>query len=205
MAHTSILHNLPLDVIRKHILPSLDWPSRVTANVLLDPADRLRFSLKKDAGISLMIAKDHNIIKKKVSAVTIYNSQEKNYEHIVDLMTSMNDMTYILKYSIGFRNMFISKCLGFADLESSEYAGSILSDEKKQFLSALCKKNLARLETIPYEREVASSCKDTWTAVTAGPPHIVQQTVSKVFNGYTHSYEEYVDAQWEAHWSRRED
>jgi len=203
MAFNPILHNLPLDVIRKHILPRLDWSSRVTANSLLDPKERFSFPLKKDAGISLMMAKEHNIIKKLLFFVTPYNPQQKNYGHIVEVMKAMKDVTYLLKYSMNFRSMFILKCEAFADLASAEYANSVISDEEKQTLSTLCQENLERLETIPYEREVASSCKETWTAVTAGPPHIVQQT-ARVFNGYAHSYEQYEDAEMEAYWSRQE-
>jgi hypothetical protein len=201
MPQTSILHNLPLDVIRKHILPSLDWSSRVTANALLDPKDRLRFPLKKDAGISFMMAKEHNIIKKLLFFVTPYNPQEINYTHIVDVMKALKNVTFLLKYSINFRSTFILKCEGFADLQSEEYAASILTEEDKQALSTLCKENLERLKGIPYEREVVSSCKETWTAVGAGPPHIVEQT-ARVFHGYN-SYEEYDNE--EAYWSRRED
>jgi hypothetical protein len=195
-----ILHNLPLDLIRKHIFPKLDWSSRVTANALLDPKERFSYPLKKDAGISLMMAKEYNVIKKLLFFVTPYNPQEKNYKHIVDLMKAMKDVTYLLKYSLNFRNMFILKCQGFGDLDSAEYATSSLSDEEHEILSTLCQENLERLERIPYEREVASSCKDTWTAVTAGPPHIVQQTAYKVFNGYN-SYE---DQGEEAYRSRQE-
>ena len=194
----SILHNIPLDVIRKHILPRLDWSSRVTFNSLLDPADRHSFPLKKDAGISLMLTKEHNTIKKLLFFVTPYNPQQKNYEHIIDVMKALKNVTYLLKYSLNFRNMFILKCEGFADLESAEYANAIISDEEKQTLSGLCKENLQRLEKIPYEREVSSSCKETWTAVSAGPPHIVEQTAYKVFHG-CEEYEE------EAYLSRRED
>jgi hypothetical protein len=201
----AFLHNLPLDVIRTNILPRLDWCSRVTANALLDPADRLHFALKKDAGISLMITKEYNIVKKLLLLVTPYNSPQKNYEHIMSIMKAMKNITYLLKHSINFRNMLILKCEGFADLQSAEYAASNISEEDKMALGSLCHENLARLETLPYEREVASSCQESWTAVGAGPPHIVQQKVSKVFNGYTHSYEEYEDGDWEARWSRRED
>ena len=200
-----ILHNLPLDVIRKHIFPRLDWSSRVTANALLDPADRLSFPLKKDAAISLMLAKEHDIIKKKLYAVAPYNPPEKNYEHILATMKAMKNMNYLLRYSLNFRNMFILKSEVFANLESTEYATTAISIEEKQALATVCQENLERLKTIPYEREVVSSCKDTWTAVTAGPPHIVQQTVYKVFKGYTHSYEEYDDQVWEEYWSHRED
>lgn len=202
----TFLHNLPLDVIRTHILPRLDWSSRVTANTLLDPKERLSFPLKKDAGISLMIAKEHDIIKKLLLAVNPFNSAQKNHGHIMTLMKAMKNMTYLLKHSLHFRNMFISKCLGFADLQSAEYAASNISEEDKMALGSLCHENLARLETLPYEREVASSCQESWTAVGAGPPHIVRQTVCKIFNGYTHRYDEYeYGDDWEAHWSRRED
>lgn len=199
-----ILHNLPLDVIRKHIFPRLDWSSRVTANALLDPADRLSFPLKKDAAISLMIAKEHDIIKKKLYAVAPYNPPQKNYENITNLMVAMKKINYLLQYSLNFRNMFVMKCQGFADLDSAEYAASTISHEDKQALSALCKENLQRLETIPYQREVSSSCHKMWTAVSAGPPLIVEQTAYRVFNGYAHSYEEYEDRVWEAYWSRQE-
>ena len=101
--------------------------------------------------------------------------------------------------------MFILKCEGFADVESAEYVGSVLTNEEKQALVALCQENLERLKTIPYEREVTSSCHEGWTAVGAGPPQIVQQTAYRVFKGYAHSYEEYEDGDWEARWSRRED
>jgi len=203
----SILLNLPLDVIRTHIFPKLDWSSRVTANALLDPGDRLSFPIKKDAGISLMIRKEHDIIKRKLLVVTPYNPQHQNYENIVRLMIAMKDVRFLLQYSSHFRRTFIEKCQSFADLNSAEYARATISDEEKEILIALCKENLQRLESLPFQREVVSSCKDTWTAVGAGPPHIVEQTVCKIYNGYTHTYDEYDygDEEWEARWSRRED
>ena len=201
----SILHNLPLDVIRKHIFPKLDWSSRVIANILLDPKDRLRFPLNKDAGISLMIRKEHDIIKKKLILVNSYNPPNKNYENIVCLMRAMKEVRYLLQHSLGFRNTFITKCESFADLESAEYAISTISDEDKRALSTLCLEVLEHVERLPFQREVASS-NDTWTAVTAGPPHIVELTVCKIYHGYKHRYEEYTkDDRWEAAWSRRQD
>ena len=172
----SLLHNLPLDVIRKHIFPKLDWSSRVTANALLEPGDRLSFPLKKDAGISLMIRKEHDIIKKYLHAVHPDNGQKENYQHIMDLMSIMKNKRYLLQYSTIFRNMFIHKCQGFADLDSSEYATATISEEDKLRLSAVCQALLRHVESIPFERDVISSCQEKWTAVTAGPPHIVQQT-----------------------------
>jgi hypothetical protein len=199
----SILHNLPLDVIRKHIFPKLDWSSRVTANILLNPGDRLRFPLKKDAGISIMIRKEHDIIKRKLYSVIPTNSPQKNYQNIVTLMNAMKEVRYLLQHSLGFRNTFITKCQSFADLDSAEYASSTISDEEKQSLSALCLEVLEHVESLPFQHEVVSS-NDTWTAVTAGPPHIVEQTVYKVYHGYRHIYEEY-EYDWEAIWSRRND
>jgi hypothetical protein len=202
----SILHNLPLDIIHKEIFPKLDWSSRVTANVLLDPADRLSFPLKKDAGISLMMRKEHDILKKKLSLVAPYNSQYKNYTYIVDLMTAMKEITYLLQYSLNFRMTFIERCMSFGNPNSSEYATAVITDYDKMVLVSLCEENIQRIETLPFLRDVVSSCHEKWTAVSAGPPHIVEQTAYKIYNGYTHTYDEYsYDYEWEGSWSRRDD
>ena len=195
----SILHNLPIDVIRFNIFSRLDWSSRVIANTLLHPADRLSFPLKKDAGISLMIRKEHDILKKKLDFVNQSVTPERKYHFIMTLMTSMKDVKYLLEYSSNFRAIFLERCQGFADIESCEYVAANISDDEKQALASLCQGHIKRLETLPFQRDVVSSCKDTWTAVGAGPPHIVKATAyyKKWFTD--DDYEE------EARWARHEE
>jgi hypothetical protein len=147
-----------------------------------------------------MLRKEHDIIKRKLSFVAEYNTQQENFHAIVNLMKAMKDVTYLLQYSSNFRRAFIERCKRFADLDSGEYATTLITDDEKQVLVILSQENLQRLETHPFLREVASSCKDTWTAVGAGPPDIVEQTVEKV----VHSYD-YSDEAWEARWARREE
>jgi hypothetical protein len=115
-------------------------------------------------------------------------------------MKAMTNVSYLLQYSSNFRKTFIERCISFGDPNSSEYATVVITEYEKMILVSLCESHLKRLETIPFLREVVSSCQQTWTAVGAGPPHIVEQTV------YKHRYDEYShDYEWEAHWSRRDD
>jgi len=180
---TSLLHNLPLDIIHHHIFRFLDWNSRVEANLLLPQAERIRVPLTKDAGISLMIRKEHDKLKKLLELVSDDTfSKEERFTHILNVMLELRESRYLIQYSIKFRDMAFERCSSFADLESSEYTNSSLSDENKNLLSTVCKATLKNLEVFPYQREVKVTY-DKWTPVNAGPHHVVEN--KPVFSYYT--------------------
>ena len=179
----TILDQLPLDIIHYRIFRFLDWNSRVEANLLLPHAERIRVPLTKDAGISLMIRKEHDKLKRMLENLSDDNaSSEDRFMYILNVMIELRESRYLIQYVIKFRDMAFERCTSFADLDSSEYTNSSLSDEKKKLLSDVCKGTLKNLEVFPYQREVKTTY-DKWTPVNAGPHHVVEN--KPIFSYYT--------------------
>ena len=179
----TLLHNLPLDTIHYHIFPFLDWNSRVEANLLLPHAERIRVPLTKDAGISLMMRKEHDKLRRMLETPpTDAASSEERFSHILNVMMELRESRYLIQYAIKFRDMAFERCSSFADLDSSEYTNSSLTDEKKKLLSLICKGTLKNLEVFPYQREVKTTYNG-WTPVNAGPHHVVEN--KPIFSYYT--------------------
>lgn len=171
-----ILDSIPTDVIHYCLFPYLDWNSRVTANTLVHPAGRVSVPLKKDSGISVMLRTEHDKLVKLFRFIDEYNmSSLEKYKHILTLMTAIKDIKYLLQYSKRFRETTISKIVEFSDIHSPEYEAGKIEYKDILILSNVCKTLLLKIDKLPYEREVDASTSPTWTAVTAGEPHIVQK------------------------------
>lgn len=174
MIKMTILDQLPLDIIHYRIFRFLDWNSRVEANLLLPSAERIRVPLTKDAGISLMIRKEHDKLRRMLNILNNpYSSADDRFTGILNVMLELRESRYLIQYSIKFRDMAFERCTSFADLESIEYTDTPLTDEKKKLLSDVCKGTLKNLEVFPYQREVKTTY-DKWTPVNAGPHHVVE-------------------------------
>jgi len=162
-----LLDNLPLDMIQFEVFPYLDYDSRVIANSMLPPVDRVRVPLKKDA--ALQFALTYSSVKigsnlKKLDTVT----GTARRRVILKIYREIPKHFHILEYSERARTEILKKCVEFSDPTGDDYRDSTAHMKKE--LPKLCRVILDMGVKRPFIRHVETSGRDGWTAVTSAGP-----------------------------------
>jgi len=162
-----LFDNLPLDMIQFEIFPYLDYDSRVLANSMLPPVDRIRVPLKKDA--ALQFALTYSSMKicsylKKLDTVT----GTARRRTILKIYREIPKHFHILEYSDKARKEILKKSAEFSDPNGDEYDSSTLHMKKE--LPKLCKAITEMAAQRPFIRHVETSMRPGWTAIKGAAP-----------------------------------
>ena len=162
-----LFDNLPLDMIQFEIFPYLDYDSRVLANTMLPPVDRIRVPLKKDA--ALQFALTYSSMKicsylKKLDTVTGTTRRRL----ILKIYREIPKHFHILEYSERARTEILKKCLEFSDPNGDEYESS--THHMKRELPKLCKTIIEMGAKRPFIRHVETAWRNGWTAIKDAEP-----------------------------------
>lgn len=154
---THLFDELPTDMIYWEIFRYLDYNSRVTANTLLPPKDRLGIPLKKNT-VTLFAIRygSAHILKRLREQVRATNRRWKTtltYKFLKEVL----EHPEIFQYNRRFRDGVIAKAQEFLDPGYFRKRGMTLYSQKR--LNTECTTALAFIDAHPYIREVSNE----WT------------------------------------------
>jgi hypothetical protein len=156
---------LPLEVIRHHIFPYLDYDGRNAVNqTLLPKRDYIRTQLVKDRVILVHIILVVVLIKKCM--VTLENAKTimGRARGLLKLFRTLKKYPIILRYSERLRNTVIHKCKTFMDHTSTDYNG--FTNNFKFTLTALCNDVIQISNTThPYIKTISIKIADDWSPI----------------------------------------
>ena len=159
---THLFDELPTDMIYYEIFRFLDYESRVTANLLLHPADRLRTPLRKEAltEFSMMFGSTviKNLMRKQKTATTPIARNRLTLK----IWRTMPMFPELVQYNSRFRATVLERAVEFSEIKPEE---TNVSTHTRKELKRLCENYIVALETsFPFVRELNASLED-WTAV----------------------------------------
>ena len=160
---THLLDELPTDLIYYEIFAYLDYHSRVTANLLLHPGDRLRTPLKKGALKQFSMKFSGSIIKKLIlKQNTVTNPIARN-RLTLKIWRTMPMFPELVQHCANFRRVVMGKAADFINPNPED--ATTVSSYTLKTLKGLCEHYLLLLETsYPYVGEVETP-SGNWTAV----------------------------------------
>jgi hypothetical protein len=145
------------------IFPYLDYQSRVTANLLLHPEDRLRTPLRKGAVLEFSMKFSGSIVKKLILKQNTATNPIARNRLTLKIWRTMPMFPELVQHSAKFRRVVIEKATDFIDPNSHDAAK--VSAYTLKTLKGLCEHYLLLLETCyPYAGEVDAPWGN-WTAV----------------------------------------
>lgn len=161
---THLFDELPTDMIYYEIFPFLDYASRVTANLLLHPADRLRTPLRKDALTEFSMKFGATIMKRLVKKQATAKTPIARNRLTLKIWRTLPFFPELVQYDPRFRETVLNKAADFSNLEPEDAAH--ISTHTRKELKRLCENYIVALETsFPFVRELNAPLED-WTAVT---------------------------------------
>ena len=155
-----LFDNLPLDMIQYEIFPYLDYNSRVIANNMLPPQDKIRRPLKKNAALQFAL----QFATTKIRIALDKQTKSKGNGRIrltLQIWRNPKYMYLLAQYKLSFRETVIHKAMEFMNLESH-------SKHVKREFHLLCSNAIKDMETkYPYigECNVSYSKNNEWSAV----------------------------------------
>lgn len=157
-------------MIHYEVFPYLDYESRVTANALLPPQDRLSMPLKKDC---ILVFELHLYASKGYQFATAMREPGSKLaisRRYMNFGRTVNELFFPCQYNGELRKSMVNVLTGFLRSENARYQG--LSPYVKKNLPPLVLKQLESLETkYPFIREVTLIRKKEWTPITGHSPH----------------------------------
>ena len=170
MLKQHLLDNLPLDVILYEIFPYLDYNSRVTANVMLPPQDRISIPLKKDCaiifGLHLIWPKGAEVIeaiKERGNKLVISRRHMK-------FGRTIHEFFFACQYRLDIRNALVAILTAFSNPDSMRYED--MSPYVKKNLPPLAASQLEKLQAkYPFIKDVTLIKRDKWTPISGHPAH----------------------------------
>ena len=151
---THLFDELPTDMIYWEIFPYLDYNSRVTANSLLLPKDRLGAPLKKDMLILFAIRYGSAHILKLLREQAKATNRRWKATLTFKIWKQVLEYPEIVQYNRRFRDVIVDKA---QELLDPDYDGKqTMTLYSKKRLEKACAKALAFIEAHPYIREVST-------------------------------------------------
>jgi hypothetical protein len=157
------LDTLPVDVIRHHLMPFLDWEDRIHVNRLTPPADRtLPNKIPKDRIIAhQMYISSRDMYSKLRRAYGYRGSMKKT------IAVKLNFLRYVLKdhnifiarYSLTFREQLHQKLVEFSD---PEVIRRIRLIAQRTELNSLVSSLMGKLAELPFSHYIQS---EPWLTV----------------------------------------
>lgn len=159
---THLFDQLPTDMIYYEIFRFLDYDSRVTANLLLHPEDRMRTPLRKDAltEFSMMFGSTiiKNLMRKQKTAKTLIGRNRLTLK----IWRTMPMFPELVQYNSRFRATVLDRAVEFSEIKPED---TNVSAYTRKELKRLCESFMLSLETsFPFVRELNAPLED-WTAI----------------------------------------
>ena len=159
---THLFDQLPTDMIYYEIFRFLDYDSRVTANLLLHPEDRMRTPLRKEAltEFSMMFGSTviKNLMRKQKTATTPIARNRLTLK----IWRTMPMFPELVQYNSRFRATVLERAVEFSEIKPEE---TNVSAYTRKELKRLCENYIVALETsFPFVHELNASLED-WTAI----------------------------------------
>lgn len=165
-----LFDNLPLDMIHYEIFPYLDYNSRVTANVMLPPQDRISIPLKKDCAIIFGL---HLIGSKGTEIIETIKERGNNLvisRRHMKFGRTIHEFFFACQYRLNIRNALVAILTSFSNPDSIIYED--MSPYVKKNLPPLAASQLNTLQTkFPFIKEVTLIKRSQWTPISGHPPH----------------------------------
>lgn len=149
-----LFDELPTDMIYWEIFPYLDYNSRVSANTLLPPKDRLGIPLKKDTVILFAIRYGSAHILKRLREQVRAKNRRWKTTLTYKIWKEVLKHPEIFQYNRRFRDGVIAKAQEFLDPGYFRKRGMTLYSQKR--LDTACTTALAFIDAHPYIREVSN-------------------------------------------------
>ena len=159
-----LFDELPTDMIYWEIFPYLDYNSRVTANLMLPPQDRLRIPLKKDAALQFQMRRS---LKEVMALLDKQNNsppgRQRNTYTLRLWRQFQGRHKHLLQHSEWFRATILTTATRWLD-PAFPWPACLSPYTRKTLVTILTnfRTNLDR--DIPFVREV-SYRGDDWAAV----------------------------------------
>ena len=160
---THLLDQLPTDMIYYEIFAYLDYHSRVTANLLLHPEDRLRTPLRKGAVLEFSMKFSGSIVKKLILKQNTVTNHIARNRLTLKIWRTMPMFPELVQHCANFRRAVMGKAADFINPNPED--ATTVSSYTLKTLKGLCEHYLLLLETsYPYIGEVETP-SGNWTAV----------------------------------------
>lgn len=165
---------LPLDVLKHHIFPHLNYTERNTLNDLTTTHNRIRTKIPRDKIAQFEMTLATITLGPILLKIEILRGQERQ-EAILSLYKNTLPKCLVLcRHNAGFRGVLIEKLVKYLDLDNSDFINC--SDAfKSEFNAVNC--TLLDLLNTRYEFRYhlgSINYPDTWSSVDAGPHHIIE-------------------------------
>jgi len=148
-----LFDNLPLEIIHHEIFPNLDYSSRVVANAMLPPQDRISKKLDEDKILRIQITMSvRKILKflRSIEAMGFNKIGQRNRRILKMFRWFLKEDTTVFKYKLSVRNIVIKNTTRF--LQENEYEGT--TQYMKKTLPPVCKSLLKIIESVPFVRDI---------------------------------------------------
>jgi hypothetical protein len=161
-----LFDELPTDMIYYEIFPYLDYNSRVTANTLLPPQDRLRTPLRKGAVLEFSVTFSCCILISNIKKQVFARNKITRNRFTLKIWRIMLLLPDLVQHSAKLRATFINKALEFSSQDSECF--QYISRYMCKTLRVLSQKFLLYTETsYPFLHEVIESSRiQNWSALT---------------------------------------
>ena len=159
--------HLPLEIIREHIFPYLDYDGRNAVNQTLLPKwDYIRTPLIKDKIIIVHMSIIAQILKRNMTSIEKSKTLVGHARAILKLLRNLEKYPLILRYSLKFRNVVINKCKTWSvcSTDTETYQGYSLGFIKN--LSRLSNNILKLVNTThTYIKSLSVYICEDWSAI----------------------------------------
>jgi hypothetical protein len=149
-----LFDNLPLEIIHREIFPNLDYSSRVLANAMLPPQDRISKKLDEDKilriQIRMSVHKILNFLRSIVESMGFNNIGQRNRRILKMVRCLLKEDTTVFKYNLEVRKAVIETTTRF--LLENQYEGT--TRHMKKTLPPLCESLLKIIESVPFVRHI---------------------------------------------------
>jgi hypothetical protein len=156
---------LPLEVIREHIFPYLDYDGRNAVNQTLLPKwDYIRTPLIKDQVIVLHMSIISKILKRSLICIEAATSKMHRQKALLNLIQNIEKYPLILRHSLKFRDVVFDKCSRWANKTCIDYEGSSKRFTNK--VSKITNRILKLMNTThTYINPLLVKISDSWSAI----------------------------------------
>jgi hypothetical protein len=148
-----LFDNLPLEVIHHVIFPNLDYSSRVVANAMLPPQDRISKKLDENKILRIQINISVRKLLKFLRSIQAmgFNEIGKRNRLILKMFRCLlKEDTTVFKYKLAVRKVIIENTKRF--LQENQYEGT--TRHMKKTLPPLCQSLLKIIEGVPFVRDI---------------------------------------------------
>ena len=160
----SHMDSLPLEVIKHHIFPCLDYEGRINLNkACLSKDEYICTRLNMEEVFKFHLKIILNKLKYNIGKIFSKLPKDEKHSYHLSLINILMKYTFIVQYFSSLRSSIIRKYTNFADSEYYEYEDL---DEKYRIINE-SKELLKRIESFPFICNISldSIDEDDWSPI----------------------------------------